>query len=268
MRSGATDGRGNYWGAGATSGTYYFGADPTNTIQTSVLNTIAIQNLGAELYFSTAKIANGIWKIPGTPHTPAAPSLFLGTGTGSAPYAFAFNSNFTSAYIADDTLKGMGGVQRWDFNGSAWSMSYAFSGLTNVGARGVTVDFSGANPIIYATTAEIAANRLVAVTDTGAASAVTTLANAGVNQIFRGVAFVPNAGPRPQIYHADQGTDGFVLSWSTLFNRNYTVQYTDDAASTNWWTLTNLTASRAVATVVDTGASQAGNRFYRVVLNP
>ena len=67
-------------------------------------------------------------------------------------------------------------------------MSYAFAGITNIGARGVAVDFSGAHPVIYATTAEASANRLVSITDTGAASTVTTLATAGVNQIFRGVA--------------------------------------------------------------------------------
>ncbi len=49
----------------------------------------------------------------------------------------------TIAYIADDTLKGTGGIQRWDFNGNSWAMTYAFTSLTNIGARGVAVDFSG-----------------------------------------------------------------------------------------------------------------------------
>jgi hypothetical protein len=56
---------------------------------------------------------------------------------------------------------------------------YAFAGITNIGARGVAVDFSGAHPVIYATTAEASTNRLVSITDTGAASTVTTLATAG-----------------------------------------------------------------------------------------
>ena len=82
--------------------------------------------------------------------------MFLSAGSKANPYAFALNANATTAYLADDTLKGAGGIQRWDFSGGAWAMTYAFTSLTNVGARGVAVDFSGANPVIYATTAETA----------------------------------------------------------------------------------------------------------------
>ena len=70
IRSGTTDGRGNYWGAGANSGTFYFGGGPTNTVQTNVANSIVIQDLGGNLYFSTQKITPGIWKISGTPPVP------------------------------------------------------------------------------------------------------------------------------------------------------------------------------------------------------
>ena len=134
MRSGATDGRGNYWGAGANSGTYYFGSGPTNTVQTNNANSIVLQDLGGSLFFSTAKVTPGIWRIPGTPATPANALPFL--ATGGSPFAFAFNPGFTMAYIADDSLKGTGGVQRWDFTGGAWIFSYAITGLTNVGRAG------------------------------------------------------------------------------------------------------------------------------------
>jgi hypothetical protein len=233
-----------------------------------VVNTIVIQDLAGNLYFSTQKITNGIWKISGTPAVPASASLLIKTGSSSTPYAFAFNPGFTTAYVADDTLTGKGGVQRWDFNGSAWAMSYAFTGITNSGARGVAVDFSGANPVIYATTAEASTNRLVSVTDTGAAAAVTTLATAGVNQVFRGVSLAPSSGFVPQFYKAVSGVNGFALSWTTLLNRNYTVQYNSDLSTTNWLTLTNLTVATPVMTVIDPGATTNGNRFYRAVLNP
>ena len=268
MRSGATDGHGNYWGAGATSGTYYFGNGATNTVQTNVANTIVIQDLGGNLYFSTQKITNGIWEISSVPTAPAAATLLLKTGGSSATYAFAFNPGFTTAYLADDTLKGSGGIQRWDFNGTAWTMSYAFSGITNVGARGVTVDFSGAPPVIYATTAEGAANRLVSITDTGAASAVTTLATSGVNQLFRGVAFTPDATISPALFDSAGSTNGFAISWSALLNRNYSVQWNGDITTTNWVTFTNLTATLPTATVTDTTAPANTNRFYRIILNP
>ena len=268
IRSGTSDGRGNYWGAGAVGGTFYFGSGPSSTVQNTVANSVVIQDLGGNLYLTTSKTTPGIWKIPGTPVVPATASLFVGSGTGSSPYAFAFNPAFTTVYIADDTLAGKGGVQRWDFNGSAWSMSYAFAGLTNVGARGVTVDFSGASPIVYATTGEASANRLVSIIDTGAGSPVTTLATAGVNQMLRGVAPAPNKGARPQFFNASRNGTNFTLSWTALVNRNYTVQYTDNLSNPNWIALTNLSATLPVLTVTDFTASTTTNRFYRLLLNP
>jgi hypothetical protein len=269
IRSGTTDGRGNYWGAGANSannGTFYFGGGPASTIQSTVANSIVIQDLGGNLFFSTAKTTPGIWKIPGTPVVPTTPAVFL--GTGGSPYAFAFNPSFTTAYVADDTLTGKGGVQRWDFNGGAWAMSYAFVGITNIGARGVAVDFSGAHPVIYATTAEASTNRLVSITDTGAASTVTTLATAGVNQVFRGVAFTPDAAISPAFFYNARSANGFTVSWGALLNRNYSVQWNGDLGTTNWVTFTNLTAPLPTLTVTDTSAPANTNRFYRIILNP
>jgi hypothetical protein len=270
IRSGTTDGRGNYWGAGANSpnnGTFYFGSGPAGTIQSTVSNSIVIQDLGGNLYFSTQKITNGIWKISGTPTVPASVSVFLKTGGSSASYAFAFNSDFTTAYVADDTLTGKGGVQRWDYSGGAWTMSYAFAGITNIGARGVAVDFSGAHPVVYAITAEASTNRLVSITDTGAASTVTTNATAGMNQVFRGVALTPDNGGVPQFFKSAGNGNNFTLSWTALVNRNYTLQYIGDLGGTNWITLTNLTAAQPVLTVTDPGPIVSTNRFYRLILN-
>jgi len=267
MRSGTTDGLGNYWGAGAASGTYYFGDGPPATVQTTVKNTVVIQDLGGNLFFSTSKTTPGIWKIPGTPSNATAPALVLASPTGK-PYAFAFNNSFTTAYIADDTIAPNGGVQRWDFNGSAWALSYAFAGVTNSGARGLAVDFRGLQPVLYATTAEDTANRLVTITDTGAAAAVTTLATAGPNQLFRGITFTPETNGAPRIFNATRNTNGFTLRWTALINRNYSVQYNDRLGSPNWLTLTNLPATGPTAIAVDATTGTRTNRFYRVLLNP
>ena len=269
LRSGATDGRGNYWGAGATSGTYYFGGGPANTVQTNVANSLVIQDLGGNLYFSTQKSTNGIWKIPGTPAAPGAtPAVFLSAGSKAATYGFALNPTATTAYLADDTLKGLGGIQRWDVTNGAWAMTYAFTSLTNIGARGVAVDFSGAHPVIYATTAENTTNRLVAITDTGAASPAATLATAGVNQVFRGVTLAPGAPVNPQILAGVNNPGGFALTATAWLARNYTVQWTADLANPVWTTLTNLTATLPTLTVTDAGAPANTNRFYRIILHP
>ena len=129
------------------------------------------------------------------------------------------------------------------------------------------MDFSGAHPVVYATTAEGTNNRLVTLTDTGANATVTTLATAGVNQLFRGIAFTPYAAILPRFFSAVPGTNGFAITWTALLNRNYSVEYSSDLTGTNWVTFTNLTATLPTQTATDTSATH-GIRFYRVILNP
>jgi len=93
----------------------------------------------------------------------------------------------------------------------------------------------------------------VSITDTGAASTVTTLATAGVDQVFRGVALTPNNGAVPQFFSLARNGNNFTLAWTALVNRNYTLQYTGNLGSPNWITLTNLTAALPVLTVTDPG---------------
>jgi hypothetical protein len=268
IRSAASDGAGNYWGAGANSGTCYLGGGAPATIQDGVKNTAVIQDIGGDLFFSTSKTAPGIWQIHGTPTQASGAALILSEQPGSDPFAFAFNPSFTTAYVADDALTGAGGVQRWDFMGGAWSFTYAFMGLTNAGARGLAVDFTGANPVLYATSGQATNNQLVALTDTGPASAVTALATAGVNQSFRGLALAPSGSSAPRFLAGSPTVSGFKLMWTALIHRNYTLEYTDSLAGTNWLTLTNITALTPVLTTTDPGAAAAASRFYRLTLNP
>ncbi|NDC43140.1 MAG: hypothetical protein EBZ77_16595, partial [Chitinophagia bacterium] len=123
-------------------------------------------------------------------------------GTSPSPYQFIFNTAGTICYVADDrSIANGGGIQKWTLSGGVWSLAYtlATGSASTVGARGVTADFSGANPIVYATTAETSLNRLIKITDTGASSGATatTLATAGTNTIFRGLAFAPQAASCP-----------------------------------------------------------------------
>ena len=268
IRSGTSDGRGNYWGAGANSGTFYFGDATPDTVQTNVANTRVIQDLGGSLYFSTGSGTPVIWRISGTPTSSnGPPTLVLARGAGGSPFAFAFNPDFTVAYVADDTLAGEGGVQRWDFADGSWALSYVFTGLTNSGAHGLAVDFSGPRAAVYATTAESTANRLVKLVDAGPASPVTTLASAGANQLFRGVTFTPDADVAPRVFNAASATNGFRLTWTALIGRSYTLQSADDLNSPNWLTVTNLVTTGPIAYATDP-APAAATRFYRVILNP
>ena len=64
------------------------------------------------------------------------------------------------------------------------------------GCFGLTVDFSGAAPVLYATTTEgwdsMNSNRVVRIVDTGANALVTTIAQAtSTNIVYRGIEFAP-----------------------------------------------------------------------------
>jgi len=197
IRSGASDGAGNYWGAGANSGTYYLGtASAAATVQSTLANTRVLEILGGNLYFSTSSgSSRGIYGFTGMPTSAAAPSYVINTGSSSSPYAYAFNPAGTVAYIADDSsIASGGGIQKWVLSGGSWSLSYTLGTGTGstAGARGLAADFSGAAPVLYATTAESSGvNRLIEITDTGSGSLASTLATASANEVFRGVVLVP-----------------------------------------------------------------------------
>ena len=208
IRGAATDGLGNFWASGGNQGTDYFGntAAPVTT-QSFVTNTRGISIAAGDIAFSTGSgalpgiyvvntIGSGTTTAQATTVTPV-----LLTGTGSSPYQFAISPTLTYGYIADDrAIASGGGIQKWTFNGTAWTLAYTFATSTNtaitVGARGLAVDFSGTNPIIYATSAEATSNRLISIVDGGSVgtSTITTLATASpTNTIFRGLAFSPSS---------------------------------------------------------------------------
>ncbi len=61
------------------------------------------------------------------------------------------------------------------------------------GAHYLTVDWSGASPVIYAVTTNDSVNKIIKVIDDGATTTGTVLATAGANQQFRGIRFGPTS---------------------------------------------------------------------------
>jgi len=180
IRGGTSDGNGNFWGAGPVtgSGTVYMGTGTPAQIATN--NSLVVQDIGGNLFFSTAKGTTGIYEISGTPTSGlVTPTLVL---ANAAPSDFAFNANLTIAYVANTA----GGIQRYD-NGV---LSYTLDGGT--GMNGLAVDFSGTHPLIYATTED--GKNLIEITDTGSGSIANTLATASTYEAFRDLEF---AVPEP-----------------------------------------------------------------------
>lgn len=213
VRSGITDGAGNYWVAGGAGGTFYAGNNETaGVVQNAVANARVLNIINGNLCFSTSSGTPGIYAFSGTPATAATASLLIGTGTGSSPYGFAISPGGTVAYVADD--RSAGGIQRYDKMGGTWSLTYTLNSGT--GVRGLTVSFSGLNPVVYATTTGNSRNSLIMVTDTGGSSTATTLATAGANEVFRGVAFVPTPEPATWVLLL---AGGGTLAWRCRRNR-------------------------------------------------
>ena len=216
-----TDGAGNFWGCGSTFGTLYYNAQtaPAPIEFKTLLNTRAIKIINQVLY-ATLNSADGLDTedsagiynyVNGS--TPAALPLSAGATMNlvvpTAPgykktSGFDLNPAGTIAYMADTQA----GIQKYVKTGAEWKLAYNFAipqaipdAVNNGrGCFGLTVDFSGPAPIIYATTTEgwesMNSNRVVRIVDTNANAPVTTIAQANsTNIVYRGVEFTPEPTP-------------------------------------------------------------------------
>ena len=265
LRAAATDGSNNFWGAGSGGGTWYFGdAAPAASVQTNVTNCRVINDLNGSLVFSTQSGTNGLYFLAGLPETNTATNLLFTTGSSSSPEDFDINAATNLAYIADDSSTG--GLQRWQFTGGVWTNVYTLgTGVSGIGARSLAVNFGGAFPIIYAVTAETAANRLIAITDTGAASVAVTLATCPASELFRAVRFAPvlNPFPAPELSAATLTGGQFSFNLTGVAGYQYVIESSVDLMSWQPWQ-TNI-APFTFAPTNTAGYSQA---FFRAVYIP
>lgn len=213
-----TDGSNNFWGCGNAFGTVYWNPSSAKPVVFDpVPNSRAIRIVGDTLYVTLNKAdaiagdsSAGIFSfIDGSGNAAALPRL-AGSQLklevkAKEPYTriagFDMNAEHTIAYTADTTT----GIQKYVRTNGAWQFAYNFSipqtisttADNSTGCFGVVVDFSGATPIIYATTTEgyngcVNSNRVVQIVDTGATATVTTVAQTGSAKIaYRGIDFTP-----------------------------------------------------------------------------
>ena len=195
-------------------GIVYTSTDITTGIATTctsigTANTRIVGIFNNTLFYSTGSSPVGISQLGtfGSLPTAAATATAIISvgGTSPSPYGFAFSPDGLTCYVADDRANTSGGVLKYTYAGGAfsnttgwsggtWTLAYTLgTGVANIGARGLTVDFSGTNPIIYGTSAEGSLNRVFKITDIGASSTASTLATATANYIFRGICFAPQA---------------------------------------------------------------------------
>jgi len=178
------------WAAGAPGIAYVNG---TNVTYLTGNSTKVVNIFNYRLYCSRAGGSPGIYAVgTGLPTTPPVSQTRVIPLPGTAsPFAFQMDAAQKVCYIADDNSTN-GGIMKYTLSGGVWTFNYTLSVGAGVGARGLTVDWSRPSvPVLYATTGEDAANRLVRIADAGAGSSPTTLATAALRTVYRGVDFLP-----------------------------------------------------------------------------
>jgi len=221
-RGGTSDGGNRFWGCGNAGATLFLNPAVSKSPVDfdDVENTRALKIINHTLYATL----NG----PDAIAMDSQPGIYQFTDASGAPVAlpeqktakislvvpasgaytkisgFDLSPDGTVAYTADVAA----GIQKYVKSGSTWKFSYHFAIPQNipaadnhgVGCFGLAVDFSGAAPVLYATTTEgyngsVNSNRVVSITDTNASAVVRTVAQSPSAEIaFRGIAFTPQAG--------------------------------------------------------------------------
>ncbi len=196
---------------------------------------IATDSAGTNfLLFSSAKTAPWISYFPTLPTTASAPSTLFGGSTLVGPTTFAIQDvdgntstgalgGLDTIYVVDTTA-----IKKFVWSGSAWTAAGTVTGTY----FGLTARVVGTNVELYATTANASNNSLVKIVDASGyggtlTASASTIASAGTNYAFRGVAFVPS----PQLL-ASTGTlaalttSAGVASSSTSFSVSATAGLT------------------------------------------
>jgi hypothetical protein len=129
----------------------------------------------------------------------------------------------------------------------------------------LTVSFSGANPVIYAVTAETAGNRLIAITDKGVGSVAVTLASCPPNELFRAVKFAPalNPFPAPGLSVPTLSGGQFSFNLTGVAGYEYVIQASADL--TSWLPVQTNTAPFTFTLTNATGQAQ---QYFRAVYFP
>ena len=225
------------------------GGTPTGIYNT--YDTRYVSGANGNLYYSLDKkgAPTGIFQITGLP-TGASTSTQITaannglTGTSKVSYSPEgfFFANATTLYVADTGVPkaggvGGGGLQKWTFNGSAWSLQYTLTDANFVSPATAATATSGETGFA-AITGEIVAgglirlyavsytagddnpNGLYEITDTlssttGAGETFNELETAAGNggQVFKGVSFAPNAVPEPSTW-AVAGIGAVLCAWT------------------------------------------------------
>ena len=333
-RGTVTDGAGHYWGCGNGLGSLYFDAgspgDPPAQIQVTCLTSCA-KIINGTLYSSvksgeTGGLPIGIYSFVHNDLTPfplpdvlSFPQLEIATDpiNNKNPIGFDIDPTGTKAYVADNK----NGIFKYVKNGLNWQLAYwlKIPGYNNwntgiqtnaasvgdlVGTFSLTVDWSGATPVVYATTADSPgsdprdakkgslvyyANRVIRIDDTnlvtsGVAITVTTNMNI-LKTIVQAPVYDPATivnGSLPHLFivyksvtftpDLSPAITANPLSWSAMVGDNvsFTVGATSPYSPGYQWLTNGIIATGETGATLTKSAVQladSGTTFQCVVTN-
>jgi hypothetical protein len=268
----SSDGETNFWTIGGAGVVYVAPALGPDVVITNLGGRYSAQIFNGALY---ASLSGGLYQFNGVPTAPDVPTQIIMT---SNPNDFAISPDGNTLYLTDGSnlQLSIGGVQRWDKTDGVWNAGPTYILQTpttttsgNNGPDGLAVDFSGftgggaagIGAVIYATTGEATANKLLKIVDLGAGSPATVLATAGINQVMRGLRFAPVADAvsiiaQPQEQSAP--TDG---------TANFSVTAAGSAPFSYQWAFEGAPIAGATkSTLTLTGVQAANAGHYSVVV--
>jgi len=197
-----------FWtsGAGKTGGGIWYatlGGGTVTQVEISSITSVRAIEIFAGQLFGTGN-STGFKQVftvgTGLPTATGQTATDLPGMSDASPFAFLLLDRnpgvpgLDTLYVADNTAfpSPPGGIQKWTFDGTTWTLVHTFaSGLTNA-VRGLTGFVSGSNVVLVVTTNEATANNLMMLVDDGSASPTATLiTTAPTGTQFRGVALAP-----------------------------------------------------------------------------
>lgn len=177
--------------SGNSGGIWYYNGSFFQ-IYSTIDNIRNIKIFNGQLYFSTGSTNTGIYKLGEGLPTTIGQSATQIIATSSSPYGFSMSPDGCTLYIADENGTNNntgGGIQKWTKQNNIWTRQYTFLRTT----RGLVIDYSGINPLIYATTNELTSNKIIKIIDTGSTSTINEIKTAESNYVYRGIDFTPNS---------------------------------------------------------------------------
>jgi hypothetical protein len=271
------------WVCGSNSGVRYttLGATTSTQLSTTPTNVRTVNIFTNQLFITAASATfQGISAVgtgmPTTVGQTIVPLPGFPTTAGPSPYSFSIKPTTADvAYVADDrTIALGGGIQKWILSAGTWGLAYILNNGLTAGVRGLAIDWSGANPVLYGTTAD-ASSKLIKITDVGGLSLATTLTTAATNTAFRGIAFVGTNVSLPirldnfGVYNYGNYTK---INWSNLteFNViNYVIERSVNGI--NFTTINTVGATKNNNNQADYEVLDSfpvnGNNFYRIRCN-